>query len=305
MRTLGSQIVTARVNELRRVLLDLSAQDMSQLDPSIGASMDRPLGREVLAARLPVSDSAYVCLYNLEPSGVIVLHRSRIAARIRALAVSPDQRRKGLARTLLLDAEDRAREHGMSWLWMLVPSANLEATRCALGCGFKRYRPQFLYRNIGRTLMIETRSVYLRPVTGPNASRTITYWFNMELNQGDAWAQPVVEAELLPLVLPETGLVWECVVNGQEAGCAHLGGSAGHPTITLWLEQAIWNTPEETACLRAVLSTLAEIPPEIDLWLGSGDHLRASIARYKALGFQPKLGEWVIFVKDLSLESGD
>lgn len=305
MRTLGSQIVAARVNELRRVLLDLSAQDMSQLDPSIGAGMDRPLGREVLAARLPIADSAYVCLYNLEPSGVIVLHRSRIAARIRALAVSPDQRRKGLARTLLLDAEERVREHGINWLWMLVPSANLEATRCALACGFKRYRPQFLCRNIGRTLMIETRSVYLQPLTGTDASRAITYWFTMELNQGDAWAQPVVEEELLSFVLPETGQAWMCIVNEREAGCVHLAGPAEHPVMTLWLDQSIWNTPEEMASLRAALSTLAETPPEIDLWLGSGDHLRASVTRYKALGFRPQLSEWVIFVKDLSLQSSD
>jgi ribosomal protein S18 acetylase RimI-like enzyme len=303
MRTSGSQIVTARVNELRRVLLDLSAQDLSQLDPSVGAGMDRPLGRELLATRLPVSDSTYVCLYNLEPSGLIVLHRSRIAARIRALAVSPDQRRKGLARTLLIDAEERVQEKGMRWLWMLVPATNVEATRCALSCGFKRYRPQYLYRNIGRTLMIETRSVYLQPATGADATRAITDWFGQELQQGDSWAQPVVEEELLSQVLPETGEVWRCIVNEREIGCAHLTGPVEHPAISLWLDRAAWNTPEEAACLRAVLSTMAETPPEIDLWLGSGDHLRASVSRYKALDFKPKLAENVIFVKDIPIPS--
>jgi GNAT superfamily N-acetyltransferase len=305
MRTLGSQIVPARVNELRRVLLDLSAEDMSQLDPSIGAGMDKPLGRELLAARLPVADSAYVCLYNLEPSGVIVLHRSRIAARIRALAVSPDQRRKGLARTMLIDAEDRARERGMSWLWMQVPSMNQAATRCALAGGFKRYRPQYLHLGIGRTLNIETRAVYLQPVIGAEAVGAIDYWLDMELNQGDAWAQPLVALELLPLIQPDTGLVWKCIVNGQEAGCAHLKGTNLHPVITLWLEQAVWNTPEEVACLRSVLSALEDNPPEIDLWLGSGSHLRASVARYKALGFLPRLDESIIFAKNLSLQSED
>ena len=305
MRTLGSQIVPARVNELRRVLLDLSAGDMSQLDPSLGAGMDRPLGREVLATRLPIIDSSYVCLFNLEPSGVIVLHRSRVAARIRALAVSPDQRRKGLARTMLLDAEERARERGMEWLWMLVPSSNAAATRCAQACGYRRYRPQYLHRGIGRTLTIETRSVYLQPIGSADVSRFVAHWFNVALNQGDAWAQPLVDEELLPLVLPMEGQAWSCMINGREAGCAHMAGPYEHPSISLYLDQDMWNTAEETACLRAVLSTLHELPPEVDLWLGSGGHLRASVSHYKALGFKPVLSEWVTFVKNLTQEPGE
>jgi hypothetical protein len=190
----------------------------------------------------------------------------------------------------------------MNWLWMWVPSANMAATHCALAYGFKRYRPQFLYRSIGHTLMSETRSVYLRPVTDSDASRTIQHWFTVELNEGDAWAQPVVAAELMPLVLPDphAGRMWGCIVNDREAGCIHLAGLNGHPVISLWLERDIWNTNEEIACLRAVISSLEQIPPEIDLWLGSADHMRASVARFKSLGFQPQLDERVIFVKAIS-----
>ncbi|HEY3289740.1 MAG TPA: GNAT family N-acetyltransferase, partial [Anaerolineae bacterium] len=90
--------------------MDTCIEDMSMLDASIAAGMDKPLGREMLAARLPLAESVFVILYNLEPAGLMVLHRSHIAAQIRALVIATDMRRKGLARTLLIEAEARARE---------------------------------------------------------------------------------------------------------------------------------------------------------------------------------------------------
>ena len=303
MRTLGSQIVPARVNELRRVLLDLSASDMAQLDPSLGASMEKPLGRELLAARLPVADSAYICLYNLEPSGLIVLRRSRIAAQIRALAVSPDLRRKGLARSMLNEAERRVRVRGLRWLWMRVPSDNVPATKCALACGFRRYRPQFLRCGQGKLIPAGGYHTHLETVGGDEAANVMTQWYGTEVACGDAWVLPLIEAELLPLLLPQSGQVWRCLVNGREAGCVHVIGPQTHPVVSLWLDQAVWNTSEETECLRSALSTFAELPPALDVWLGSEGHLRASVGRFKALGFQPLLDERVYFVRGLEMPS--
>ena len=299
MRTLGSQIVPARINELRRVLLDLNADDMSQLDPTIGTGMDRPLGRELLAAKLPVAESVYVCLHNLEAAGLIVLHRGPVAAQIRALAIAPDMRRKGLARSLLMAAERRVLEHNLHWLWMNVPSANIPATKCALACGFRRYRPQYLRRDAGRLTPSQALSVSLEHLDGDEVGKTITHWLGVEVTCGDAWIQPLIEAELLPLLLPSNGRVWLCIVDGQEAGCAHMAGSQSYPQITLWLDQALWNTQQEIACLTAVLTALQEVPAAMDVWLGSGGHLRASVARFKALGFRPVLSERVIFARHL------
>lgn len=302
-RTVGSQIVPARPNELRRVLLDLTTDDISQLDAGLGVTLDRPLGRELLASRLPMSNTVYVCLFNLEPSAMIAMHRSPFAVRIRALATCPDQRRKGLARTLLMDAAERVREHGLEWMWMQVPSANDAGTRCALTCGFRRYRPQFLRRSIGRSLAIESRSIYLKMLSGLQASQSIMHWFSNELNEGDPWIEPLVSAELMPILLPTEGQTWACMNGERELGCAHLNANDDHQIITLWLDNTIWNSADEMACLRAVLSTLDELPPQIDLWLGSSEHLRASVARYKALDFKPVLSEQVIFARHLAGEA--
>jgi GNAT superfamily N-acetyltransferase len=297
MRTSGSQIVTARVTELRRVLLDLNADDLAQLDPILGAAMDRPLGRELLAAKLPVSDSVFVCLFNLECAGLMVLHRSTHAAQIRALAVSPDLRRRGLARSMLIDASERVLEHGLNWLWMSIPSANVPATRCALACGFRRYRPQYLTRALERAIPSVAYHVLLQRLDGAEALRGLTYWANAEAACGDAWAQPLVQSELMPLLIPQTGQTWICSQDGRPIGCAHLSGPKAHPVVRLWLEQAVWNTVVETACLRSALNTLHDIPAQVDVWLGSEGHLRASVARYKGLGFMPALAERVILIK--------
>jgi GNAT superfamily N-acetyltransferase len=299
MPTLGAQIVPARISELRRVLLDLSPHDLSQLDPTLGVMMEKPLGRELLAARLPVADSVYICLFNLEPSGLIVLHRSRVAVQIRALAVSPDQRRKGLARTLLEDADRRVPERGLKWLWMHIPSANVPATRCALACGFRRYRPQFLCRSVGRSIPAAGYHIQLEHLEGEEAGNSSVHWAGVELACGDAWAQPLVEMELMPVVLPRVGQVWRCHIDGTERGCIHMGGSRTHPIIMLWLDQPVWDTPEELGCVRAALNTLVDAPPAMDIWLGSEGHLRKSVARYKALDFVPKLDERVIFARKL------
>jgi len=305
MRTLGTMIVPARVNELSRVLHDISIDDMSQLDPTIAVGMDRPLGRELLAARLPLAESVFVCLYNLEPAGLIVLHRSGVAAQLRALAVSPDMRRKGLARTLLVEAEDRALGRKLEWLWMRFSSGNHAATVCARSFGFRRYNPQCLCRAHGPVIPANGIHITLELLHGAHVERIISYWLGVEATDGDAWVQPLIEHELAPLVIPQEGQTWRLLSDGNEIGCAHLhGGTRERPGVSLWLDPSTWNTPAEFACLRAVLNTLIERTPSVEVRLGSAGHLRVSLEAYKALGFQVMLDERVLFVKHLETLEG-
>jgi hypothetical protein len=73
----------------------------------------------------------------------------------------------------------------------------------------------------------------------------------------------------------------------------------GQPVVSLWLDQPLWNTPEEVACVRAVFDVFAHMPLALDVWLGSEGHLRASVARYKELGFIPTLDDRVLFIRKL------
>ncbi len=299
-QTVGAQVVPARFGELSRALTYLNADDLSQLDRGIGRWMRLPLGRLLTAALLPLAGSAFVCLYNIEPAGFSLIRRVNDTARILALAVAPDLRRKGLARAMVQDAVARATTRRVRWLWMVIPSANVPATRCALSCGFRRYRPQFLRRDVRTVISAQAYEVMLYEVQGEAAGRAIAQWLDAEIDAGDAWIKDLLETELLSWALPDAGRTWRCSIYGREIGCAHLGGDPRHPVVTLWLDPEMWNTAEEMAVLKAVVDTQIELPPALDVALGSEGHLRASVGRYKALGFAPALREHVIFARSLN-----
>jgi len=299
-QTIGAQVTPARFGELARTLTYLTADDLSQLDRGVGRWMRLPLGRLLTAATLPLAGSAFVCLYNIEPAGLSLIRRANDTARILALAVAPDLRRKGLARALLQDAVARAAARQLRWLWMLIPSANTPATRCALSCGFRRYRPQFLRCGVKPLITAHAHDVMLYEVQGEAAGQAIAQWLDAEIDAGDAWIKDLLETELLPWALPDAGRVWRCSIYGREIGCAHLGGDAQRPVVTLWLDPEMWNTAEELAVLKAVVDTQIDLPPALDVVLGSEGHLRASVARYKAIGFTPALREQVIFAQQLN-----
>ncbi|MGQ9905110.1 MAG: GNAT family N-acetyltransferase [Anaerolineae bacterium] len=300
-KTIGAQVAPARFNELWRVLTCLNADDLSQLDRGVGRWMWLPLGRLLTATTLPLAGSAFVCLYNVEPAGLSLIRRINDTARILALAVAPDLRRKGLARALLQDAVARAMTRQIKWLWMVIPSANTPATRCALSCGFRRYRPQFMRRDVKTVIPAHSHDVMLYEVRGEAASQAIAQWLDAEIDAGDAWIKPLLQTELLPWTLPTHGRAWRCSIYGREIGCAHLSGDAQRPVVTLWLDPDTWDTAEEIAVLKAVVDTQIDLPPALDVVLGSEGHLRASAARYKAIGFAPALHEHVIFARPLKM----
>ena len=302
MRTSGTMIVPARISELRRVLYDISMEDLAQLDPEIAAGMNSLLGREWLSARLPLLDSVLVCLFNLEPGGFIVLRRSGISAQIRALVVSPDMRRKGLARTMLFEAEERARDRGIDWLWLHLSTNNQAGSICARSRHFRRYNAQFLRRSYGPIIPNFGIHVILEPVHGMALNRLVAYWLAIEAAEGDSWTQPLIRREMAPMFMPHEGQTWRCLYDTQEVGCVNLSGPHDHPVVTMWLDPTVWAEPLEFACLRAVLNTLLERSPRIEVRLGSAGHLRASLKEYRELGFETSLAEHVVFIKRITTE---
>lgn len=277
--------------------MDISVEDMAALDASIAIGMDRPLGREMMAARLPLAESVFVCLYNLEPAGLIVLHRSHIAAQVRALVVAQDMRRKGLARTMLTEAEERALDKKLTWLWLRMSSNNLAGKLCARSFGFKRYNAQYLHRAHGSAIPTQGVQVRLEPMDEAFAERALVYWLGAEVNAGDVWAQPFIETEMMAMLIPRGGQSWRMLIAGSEIGVANLVGSEGHHAVTLYLDHVLWNSPSELACLRAVLQSVDSRLTSIDVNFGSSGHLRASLARYKELGFTAVIANEVLYIK--------
>lgn len=76
--------------------------------------------------------------------GTVTLRRNQHAksahkATIFAMYVAPDVRKQGLGRALLQAAISQARDLGLSWLKLMVNSANAEAVTLYLSTGFETY----------------------------------------------------------------------------------------------------------------------------------------------------------------------
>jgi GNAT superfamily N-acetyltransferase len=322
MATSGAQVVPAKVLETLRLLQDTTAADLGVLDESLGDWMTRPLGREALASVvLPTNGSLYLALMNFESAGLMLLSRGELATRIRALIVAEDMRRRGLARTLLEAADEFVREANLAWLWMEVPNDNVPATACALSCGYRRFRPQFLRRERSTPITLSLGRAHVEVLEGNEANQQLAHWMAVAAEQGDVWCKHLALADLSRVQVPETfrdgyGKTYLLVSGADEVGVAHLShamtpndkssdsdtgpqSKTPYHTLWLWLDKAVWNTERELNVLKSVLDTLVEFPARLDIELGSHDHLRTSIGQYKALGFAPKVRDRVIFVKSV------
>lgn len=301
-RTPGAHPAPAEFGELRRLLYDLPPEDLAVLDTSIGSVASRPLGRDVLAAVvLPLAGTLIVELLNIEPAGLIVLERASLSARVRVLAVAPDLRRRGIARTLLIDADVVARERGMRWIWMQVPASNAVATRCALACGFQRYRPQFLQRMRPGALPVTNTEVRVERLDAREAQASAERWHDYEAAVGDSWCEDLARTDLRPSPPSADESCFLCIVGDHAVGLATVGGSDTKARVTLWLDEALWGQPLEVRVLKAVIDTLQAAPDCIELELGSGGHLRASAELFRGYGFAPMLVDVVTFVREVAI----
>ena len=296
----SAQVLIGRMNDVRDVLKALSPEDIVALDSALEERVRASLWRTTLPIALNTLGSVFVCSYNVEPAGLLVVERSVIAARIRVLAIPPDMRRLRIASKMLHTVERTVANRKLRWLWMEVPSANVAAVRCALTAGYKRYLPQYLHRDGGGLLPIRAEGVTLELLDEKSAAPAIKKAAEVEAELGDAWAQEFILGELLPHVVRPPGKTWLCYAGKHAVGIAHLGGTRAHPSVWLWLDQHAWNSKAELSIFKAVLDTLVRVPQQIDLRFGSGDHVRASAAQFKALGFMPKMEDRVVFAKHLT-----
>ena len=301
----GAHLITANAPELRRLLRELEPEDLEALDPDLGVWMRRPLGREALAvAVLPALGSAFLAMLNLEIGGLLVLERGEIAAHIRALTVAPDLRKRGLARSMLMQIEPYALEREVRWLWMSIAADNAAATHCALRNGFRRFRPQYMLRERGGMLNVRNTQLRLERLDEGRAFDEVARWIEFEAEVGDAWCAELVQADLLKWLAPPDGTYYLILNGDRDIGLAHAhhGAHASVARITLWLEQALWGGQQEREALKATLDMLVDVPQRLELAFGSGDHLRTSAESFKVLGFVPALFDRVLFVKPLRVD---
>jgi GNAT superfamily N-acetyltransferase len=233
---------------LLRALRDVNDSDIGALDPSLGAWARRPFGRETLAAiLLQVSGSAWVSLLNIEPAGFIAIERRATSARVRALTVAPDLRRRGCARALLAQTVTRAADQKLGWVWMDIPAGNTPAIQCALSSGFRRLLPQYLRRVAAGLVLGSAHRVLLSPLRGKNAATAIYEAAAVEGDAGDAWAAGYARMEHPGLPNPNAGSTFMAEVKAQRGDAFIFRSSATRRASGCgWRPKSgltIWNLP--------------------------------------------------------------
>ena len=309
----SAHIGIASQSDVRAILKVLKPLDLTVLEPALESRLQSALWRTTFPMVLPTLGSVFMCNYNVEPAGLMVVERSQATARIRLLAVAPDLRRKNIASKMLHDLEPLVASRQLHWLWAEIPSDNLPATRLALSSGYRRYQPQFLRRDVPTMLHVRPEGVALEPLGERGVVRAVTTAMQVEAEAGDPWALELIEAELIQRIVVPAGQTYVCFVQGngaavrtngdqnlREVGLAHLSTTNVHTTLRLWLDQDMWGSAAELALIKTLLNTLLRVPPVIDVRLGSGGHLRASAPNLKALGFVPMLEPRIIFAKRLT-----
>ncbi|MBX7214191.1 MAG: GNAT family N-acetyltransferase [Thermoflexales bacterium] len=293
----GLEIAPGRPDHLLRVLNDVSDADLRVLSDEIGDWAARPLGRQTLAYFMLQTGTAWLCYLNLEPAGLIAIERREVAARVRALAIAPDLRRRGCARALLAETSRRAAERGLPWVSMEMAASATAAVRCALDSGFRRYRPQYLRRSVAGLPPGAAHRVALAPMEGREAREAIAAAARIEQEAGDRWALDYLSADAPPLPASGDARTFAVEGDGRPAGCVLLRDDGALTRVDLWLAPVVWGSDLELAVLRATLNTLQRAPETIALRLGSSEHLRLSVERYKALRFELALEERFLFLK--------
>ena len=186
---------------------------------------------------------------------------------------------------MLNEAVIRAAERELKWVWMDISATNAPAIQCALANGFRRYLPQYLTRSMTALAPGSAHLVKLTELRGKDAAKAIHEAAGIEADAGDAWAAGYARQEHPSLPDSTLGRTFVAEAGDLTAGVSHLEVDGGRARVWLWLTPEFWAGDLELGALRATLNVLQRTPSEIQIRLGSGDHLRAAAERYKAVGF--------------------
>jgi hypothetical protein len=120
-----------------------------------------------------------------------------------------------------------------------------------------------------------------------------------ELRLGDSWAAgTVVEYDLIP----PNARFGQCLVQGQEIGCAWLVLVSGgrHAVVSLALRPDFWGHFSTVSLLHLLLSETGGMPQQLDVYLASSEHYQQARPLLAGLGFQPALQPRMLMLKALA-----
>lgn len=108
----------------------------ARLLAALGYAPDPALDADVLDFPGPYARAPNAFLVATSPGGQIVGMAGLLGGEIRRLYVRAGSRHRGVARALVGQLAQRARDAGLKEVWALLPKANLPSRRVFLACGF-------------------------------------------------------------------------------------------------------------------------------------------------------------------------
>jgi ribosomal-protein-alanine N-acetyltransferase len=121
------------------------AEDATELAAIHATAFDRPWNEQAMREMLAGSGA-----FGLKTDGGLILCRVMAGEmEVLTLAVTPDRRRRGLARTLLAAAIEVARQSGAKAAFLEVADDNAPAAALYAGVGFRRAGLRRAYYNRG------------------------------------------------------------------------------------------------------------------------------------------------------------
>lgn len=287
-------------------LTRMAYANMTGVDREFTRSTSGPiahaLGYVILPLYLLTSGRGYKAVVGGEIAGCAFLHMRRLSGFVFNVNVNAAFRRKGIGRALMEHLEKEVRRTGRRWVGLHLDDGNEPAQRLYEAIGYRNYHHRFLRsHNLSILQQPELPTIGAYPLARHEASSIWKQYADLERREGDVWAARVIREDF-DEGPPSGGVFWACTSNGEQIGCAWVGGKADWPTVQLLLRGDTWNRRMPVATLLRILLRDRDVEPQaLDLHAGSSAHHEAMQALLRDFGFTTRNRARILMLKELEI----
>jgi GNAT superfamily N-acetyltransferase len=238
------------------------------------------------------------------PAGYIFARPSLHAVRIDSLAVEAEYRRQGYATLLLNEITGVAEGRELDFLSTTLNPENKAGLAFFQKHGFRAYQPEQWVLGDVEKLGTAEEGFSIRELPPKELIDAYDRWTQVELKQGDAWAEEVVLAEYPRLSLVAQARHWACLKDGEEAGYLRLAGLRGTFRGYLAADQSAWAGAGQTSWLALAIQQYPIPPSEVILALGSWGHHKTAQPALEQAGFEVQAKPRFLMFKALEESEG-
>ncbi len=237
-------------------------------------------------------------------AGQLYMQYRKMVAHINDIEVNKEFQGRKLSHKLLDFAERQGRLHGKSYLTLAVTLTNSRAVNLYRSSGFLDQHHRYFY--LARPWWSDpagdhNEGVRLVPLKRSEAQRSLNRFFRLETREGEPVAAPVWEALYRPeLPRSNEGFSFALYFGDKTVpqGHADFFDWSGRGRWRLYLDPALWSTPQEKALFMALMRQ-ARGYSQLGLMLGSTPHHEAARKFTRELGLVERDTERMLMIKPL------